>query len=356
MESDTIDNLSIINDSRNLGDFKGITFSKCNKLEVRKALISNISRGKIESACHWCAEFICSGHFMELWETILYHLGKNINLGNPKLAIYIETRYELFLSITDESSYSSIIELRNNATIRKLFAEIICILCQSKTMHCLDPIKIDHNEDFDVEFISDKLNASSTIFLDPFFLKDDPKAFFIAVNEFAFSISEKPDMISACYWIEWVIEFENHCKKKKETHLCEKRSYIPVNTTYQTDIIWIIWDAITYYGGLKENFIQKIISSLLKLFCIKYTTSSCKKRIYLLHFAVALLIENVKTNINIVEDKTLLQSVISQIDTIYEQMKKNEISNPNQITNKNLDLNYSLLLQSGAYMENLKLM
>jgi hypothetical protein len=330
-------NSSIINDSRNLGDFKGITFSKFNKTEVTKTLLLNLSRGKIESACHWCAELICSGHFTELWEIILLYVGKFIHLGNPKLIIYLETRYDLFISIIDEENYSSFLDLRNNQIIRKLFAEIICILCQSKTMHSFEPIKINHDEDFDIEFISQRLKASTTVYLKPFFTDKDPNVFYIAINEFAFSISNsKPDMITACYWIEWVIEKESYSKKNKESHFCGKRSYIPVNSIYQTDIIWIIWDALLYYGKKKEILIQKILSSLLNLFCIKYTTASCKKRKYLLYFAVGLLIENIQTNINLVSDKNILQTVISHIDTIYEQIK---INGSNTIVDNNNPLN-----------------
>jgi hypothetical protein len=102
-------------------------------------------------------------------------------------------------------------------------------------------------------------------------------------------------------------------------------------------VIWIIWDSIIHYGNYKNSFIQKTLLSLRNLFCIKYTTSSSKKRRYLLYFAVGLLVENVQTNIDIVSDKNILQTVIHQINNVYKQIKNNEESAKMDYLFSNLD-------------------
>ena len=68
------------------------------------------------------------------------------------------------------------------------------------------------------------------------------------------------------------------------------------------------------------------MNALHSLFCIKYTTASCKKRRYLLYFAVALVTEPVPTTIELITQKEIVQTVVSKIDEVYKQIKKNEES------------------------------
>jgi hypothetical protein len=317
---------SEINDIRNPGDFTGITFSKYKKTEVRTAFIDCMKKGKIEPSCNWCAELICAGHFMDVWEIILHYMAKHIHLGNPKLVIYLEKRYSVFRNIINQGHFSSEMQLRNNSTIRKLFAEVVCLLALSPRKHSFEPIKINRVEEFDITQMPERLTAPSVHYVEPIFLKDDPKELYIAINEFAYNISKDGQQImKACYWIEWTIEFENVCVKRKQKCKCELRSRYDVENKYKKDTIWLIWDTLLYY--CKQNgdpFIETVMNSLLNLFCIKYTTAAAKRRRYLLYFAVGLLTDVVPKNIDIISDKTTLQAVVSQIDQVYKQIKKKE--------------------------------
>ena len=343
-ENSYISNNTDINDIRTPSQFKGISFSKFKKTDVRKQMIQSMIKGKIEPACYWCAELICAGHFMEAWEIILHYTGKHIHLGNPKLAIYLHMRFEVFREIVGQSHFVNEIELRNNDKIRKLFAELICTLTMSNKKHSFEPIKINRVEEFDMTQMTERLKAPVITYVEPIFKKGDPKELFIAVNEFAFCIaSDAPNIISACYWIEWMIEFDIICKKRKEPCLCERRSHLAVENKYQRDIIWLIWDALLYYSKIRENaFIDKIMDAILGLFCIKYTTGASKKRRYLLYFAVGLLTEPVQTNVEIISNKPVLQNVVEKIGEVYKQIKKNEDAPKTDYLFKNLEKQQNL--------------
>jgi hypothetical protein len=320
---------SDINDIRQGSQFRGISFSNFKKLEVKTQFIENIKRGKVEPACYWCAELICAGHYMDVWETIIHYVGKYIHLGNPKLVIYLDRRYLVFKNIIEQGHFLNELQLRNNLNIRKMFAEIVCILTISNKKPSFECIKINREDEFDITQMTERLIAPSMKYIDEIFLPKDPKELFIALNEFAYNISdERNNMSGAFYWIEWIIEFDIICKKRKTPCYCEKRRNYSVDNKLQTDVIWIVWDTIFYYCEHKENkntpFIKLIMKSLLSLFSIKYTTASCKKRKYLLYYAIELLTEPNIQSLDMISDKTILQSVVNKINNIYKQIKTNE--------------------------------
>ena len=145
------------------------------------------------------------------------------------------------------------------------------------------------------------------------------------MNELGYNLLDGSNIILSCYWIEWIIEFESKLDKKTKLK-GERRSNIAVESKYQTDVIWMIWELFTDISSQKSKIIQKIVDSLLALFTLKYTNSCKRKRKYILYCVVSILCEkNIALEDMVSEPaKIVIANVIKNIDNVYKQIKKNE--------------------------------
>jgi hypothetical protein len=319
---------SEINDLRGAGAFKGFSFSKFKKTEVKKELLNSLINSKIESACYWSAELICAGHYTDLLEIALLFFSKYIHLSNSNIGIYLEMRINDFKGIMNNGYADNELRLRNNERIRKLFCEIMCVLCDAKRRHSFDNVKIKP-DDMNILTIKNKFKAPSAEYGEEVFMTEDPKELFPFVNELAYSLTVNGNnQMNACYWIEWITEYENKCKELKEKIFCERRNFAKVDSKCQKDIVWIIWDIFLNESKKRSKIIQKTMDALLSLFCLKYTTGCHKKRKNLMYLAISMLCENVVLEKEIIRHSQLdlVNTIKQKIDTVYSQIKKNEES------------------------------
>ena len=334
-----------INDKRSIKDFKNITFSKFKKSEVKKELLKCLSAGNIEQSCYWSAEFICSGDLLYLWDTIFHFISKNIHVGNPKLPIYIESRLDMFKNIINKGYSDDILKIRNNIEIRKLFIEVIGVICCSRKKNSYDIPKIEESA-FNMIDITHKLTAKHKRAGYKIFRNEDPREIFIAINELAWNIKKK-DQQRAVYWLEWILEYEKRCKKKKIVKKCATRE-MPVEDKYKKDLVWIIWDVILSETSQNNEGILKINKALLNLFCLKYKDSYKNKRKLLMYYAISLLTESYDTKTPLINDVKLIEKIKENHAEIYKQIKKNEITPStnylfNNVSEKNLENTISKL-------------
>jgi len=344
MESESGDGYTIT-DKRTHKDFATSTFSNYKRTDVVKSFMNSLVYAKIEDACYWCAELFCSDHTSDVWSVIIQFYNKHIHIGNPRIAVYLEHRYRYYETIRDKYTIMPI-QIRNDVAARRLFAEIIFILCHATRKHALNPIKIA-TDDFDMEYLKSRFKAPSMIYAEPIYHKNDPAEFIIAINEFAYHISSSSrNTIMACYWIEWIHEFERRfgetgcgsgaAGKTRRIFACEPRQFAPVDAKYRTDVIWLIWDAILFTveeeASARTNgvIIQKVVQALLALYSIDYTKGSYNKRKNILYFVVNFLCETTAAQEALAEpiihpeNREKCSIIIDNIHIIYKQIKQSE--------------------------------
>jgi len=315
---------SEINDIRTKKEFKGITFSNYKRSDCKKQLLNALVNGIIEPACYWSIEYICSGHFLELWEIILLFASKYIHLGNPRLPLYLNLRFGNFKDIIQTGYEGNEIKMRNNPKIRILFAEVISILCLSSKKHSLSQIKVQKNS-FNMSNMSDNLKADNVYYAKPYFKRKDPKELFIALNEFVYHLQKTKSAREACFWLEWILEFETICKRdKNHTLMAEARYLTPIQNKFTTDVIWIIWEIISSLAASYGENVVTIINSWMKLFSIRYKSGSKKRRRFILYDAISILTDKVDVTTPIYKDESKIENVKNKINLLYKQLKKRE--------------------------------
>lgn len=317
-----------INDMRNESEFRGYSFSKFKKTDVKKELLNSLIRSKIEPACYWSAELVCAGHYTDLWEVILLFFSKYVHLGNVNISLYLEMRIQDFKCILNNGYSDDMLRLRNNEKIRKLFCEAMCVLCDAKRRHSFDNVKIKP-DDLNMLAVKDKFQAPSTEYGEEVFTSEDPKELFPFINELAYSVTETGNnQMNACYWIEWIFEYEHRCKSLKEKLFCERRNFADVDSKCQKDIVWMIWDVFLNEATHRSKLMAKWMRALLTLFSLKYTTGCHKKRKNLLYLAIAILCETFVPDMEIIRhsQRDLVQRIKQNIHLVYGQIKKNEES------------------------------
>lgn len=311
---------SEINDPREIPAFRGITFSGFSRAKAKKELIQSMYDEKIEQSCYWSAELICAGQHNEVWESIIIFFAKYVHNGNPKLVVYLSRRILNFEQIVANGFTTCPLLLRNNNEFRKLFAELICIMCSANKHHSIDEIKVPATE-FEADNMCERLKAPDASYIESIFREDDPLELFVALNELTYSLTIRSCTI-ASYWTEWIIAFGN-----AENLKCERRVFVPVAPNHQTHFIWLIWDVFINISSNRHNtLVQRLVESTLECFCFHFRPTNIRKYKLLLYFIIELLCAPVNTNYTdtIIKNQSIITTVTSHISDIYTQIKENQ--------------------------------
>jgi hypothetical protein len=243
---------------------------------------------------------------------------------------------KLFKQIMSEHSEEDIY-MRNHQSIRNLFAEVITTICYSRKKHAILLVDIKNKDEYSMPVMQTKLKAPDISYGTNVFKPEDPPELFVAVNELAYHLSKSSsNEYTACYWLEWLINFDTICKKNKQLCLIERRTWAKVESKFQKDSIWLIWDIVLARAEEKGcNATLSIIRSLLDMFCLRYTTDVKRTRKFILYNCIGLLTGPVDLTIPIWNDKTVITDITDKINVIYKEIKVNEFSpKPNELLHK----------------------
>lgn len=317
---------TFIDDKRPIGTFIKMTFSGYKTAEAMKKMLESMVSSKVEDACYWTAELICSGHYAEIWDTIFLFYGKYVHVANPKLAIYINTKMSKFKeNMNNASSAQEQLDFRNEPAFRHMLCEIIITLCQSDKKFVLNYASVP---DGDFELVTLKNNLTATDFsrAEKIIKPEDPRELMVTINELQLCLTCKVSSTTrANYWVEWLLDYAKLCKKRKQPCHIQKREHDFVDPKYQRNIVWLIWDAIQNEANERQsNIIIKVISSLLRMFALRYTESSNTRRKCLIYFAVALLTvcpPGTAEHIPMIRDKTRLECAMMQVDKVFTHVR-----------------------------------
>jgi len=317
---------SLITDVRRQDAFKGVSFTGYKKTAVLKEFTAAMKEGRVEPACYWSAELVCAGQLADLWDTIIAFAAKYVHSANALIFPYLEIRLSAFKDLVRGGFIGQELEMRNNAPTRRLLAEIVSTICFSRKAHAIETVKIKKQEEFDMLSMSSRLKAPDMSYAARFMKEEDAQELLVAMNELAYHVSMKSrNAMLACYWIEWIIEFESLCRKKKQTCDCARRSIGGVDDKYGKDPIWLVWEILVEQLAERQKpGLTKVMRSLIGLFALRYTTGCKKKRKCLLYFAVSLLTSKVEMGGGLCSHKAEVGATVEKIGAIYHQVKKGE--------------------------------
>ena len=335
-------NITLLKDVRNMNDFNKISFSGYKKTAVLKEVISEMSRSNIETTCFWTAECIASGYYLELWNSIINYSCECIHIANPRLILLINKLLKQFKEIANSSNDD--LELRNNENIRKMFFDLVVIVCKSNRKTKFQYVKIKDNE-VDLNVMSNKFTAPSTKYVDTIFNQGDPKELYMSLNEFCYNLSKESENFNqTCYWYEWMVHFDEMCRKRKSKIECLLRDFVPERLgKHAIDGLWLIWHVLFDMVKDKGKGINSMMENLFDLFTFKYGIRSWYQTRYIVYFAISIVVDKIDFAIPLAKDIKSVDNIVKQLDTMFKEIKKNEIYvKPKTSLEQKLDV-YSML-------------
>jgi hypothetical protein len=336
----------IPDDNRTASDYKLITFSGYSRASANTQLLKKLEQADYESAFYWSAELFCAGHWEDVYFTVLHYVTIHVNVGNVLLPGYIWMRLCTTKSIVEQESGAFL--FRNNDDLRILMAELVTVAIMAKQTPPFAFLKLKPDIELSMNLMSSKLEATAS-YVEAILLPKDTDELRVPVNEFMHhlgysreSANDQNAMMNACYWMEWILLFEQTCRSKKCPLDIQSRPFYNVSSHLQTEAVWILWDAIRKLVDQEspsptQQYKQKAIFYLIQLFCYSYSRTNAKKRKPILYYAIAIATAHSFVDATLMDDPVLWEVLKSQLSKTYNLLKTADTtpthSNPECLSN-----------------------
>ena len=317
-------------DPRPLEAFKDKTFSGFKKLDVYKALFKSIETSKIEDACYWMTECVCSGYCQDVLEKCMIHASKVIHVNSPNLPVFLVRRYKTLLGSMNhipKKEREALIHLRNTQEVRNNLIDVAVTLAMAPKNKRYDALpKVDPKTDFQFLKIKEMMNATMQVLPSHIMKFTDPDELRIIMNEILFNLkNSNGGYEKVCYWIGWLIQWEKRNKSMKYAYEIEERPIQHVNPKYCKDVIWLLWELVFEEVKIRETTLQKPIQSLYQLFRESYTTGKRSARLPYLYHSVGYLTLPVNYTVRIRPRHDIFIQTQCNVNLLFKGKKANEV-------------------------------
>ena len=314
-----------INDRRSLEYFKKLTFSNYEKKSVLSELKKNIIDYRLEPAVYWSTELIISGCINEIIDIINKIACLYINKTSPQFPIFLYDRIckiDTILLCYEKKN----LEYRNDQQLRNIICEIISVLTIS-TKKLLAPVKKMKETYFNIDILKNRLQAKNLELIQNVMRENDPAELQIACNEFAYCLNNNSSSDLVFFWLSWILTWEKKIIKKQGRCICAYRDIVESKES-NTDVIWLIWDIIVNETNKRNNInFKKSIDALFSLFKKNYKSSLKSKRIDFIIYSIILIVDTKDYDIPMNNLLPIVLQSCCNINLMYQNAKKNEISN-----------------------------
>jgi hypothetical protein len=317
-------------DPRPLEAFKEQTFSGFKKSDVFKALFKSIDTSKIEDACFWMVECICSGYCQEVLEKCMLHSSKVIHLNSPNLPIFLVRRYKTFMRSMDHipvKERAKLIHLRNSLDVRHNLIDVAVTLAMAPKHKRYDALpKVDPKTHFQFATIKEAMNATMQILPANLIKFTDPEELRIIMNEVFFNLKNSHGGYEkVCYWIGWLVLWEKRNKLMKQSYEIESRPINEVNPKYSKDMIWLIWELVFEEASLRPPETKAPIQALFQLFRQDYTSGKRQSRLVYLYQSVGYLTLPFNPTVPIRVRHDIFLQTQGNVNILFKSKKPNEV-------------------------------